>query len=70
MFNHGVLCCGASVAAAVQAVEDLETLCREHLVLEIAGRATREPALQHALWHVAGLLAGRPSSEPSVPVTP
>lgn len=56
MFNHGVLCCGTSVDAAVQAVEDLEALARAHLRQLIARRAEREPALQPALWRVTTAL--------------
>lgn len=70
MFNHGVLCCGASTAAAVQVVENLETLCREHLMRRIAGRAARDPSMQPALRRVVDLLAGRPVPEPHAPVTP
>ena len=57
MFNHGVLCCGASTSAAVQAVEDLETLARAHLTRLIAARAEREPSLRPALRRVADALA-------------
>jgi L-fuculose-phosphate aldolase len=39
MLNHGVLCCGPSPQAAVQAVEDLETLACLHLRQRIAARA-------------------------------
>lgn len=39
MLNHGVLCCGPSTEAAVQAVEDLETLACLHLRQRIAARA-------------------------------
>ncbi|WP_457334408.1 class II aldolase/adducin family protein [Rhizobacter sp. P5_C2] len=48
MLNHGVLCCGPSPEAAVQAVEDLETLACMHLRQRIAARAevdaTADPA--------------------------
>lgn len=57
MFNHGALCCGADVPAAVQAVEDLETLSRQHLLHRIAARAEREPSMQAALRRVAAALA-------------
>ena len=58
MFNHGVLCCGSSTSAAVQAVEDLETLSRAHLMRRIAARAEHNPSMQPALRRVAELLAG------------
>jgi L-fuculose-phosphate aldolase len=58
MFNHGVLCCGTSTAAALQAVEDLETLTKTLLLQSIAARAQREPFMQPALRRVADALAG------------
>jgi L-fuculose-phosphate aldolase len=58
MRNHGALCCGASTAAALQAVEDLETLSRTHLLRLIDARAEREPAMQAALRRVTDALAG------------
>jgi L-fuculose-phosphate aldolase len=60
MLNHGVLCCGASTDAAVQAVEALETLARQHLLRLMAGQALREPASQAALERVARALAPNP----------
>lgn len=70
MLNHGVLCCGVTTAAAVQAVEDLEALARARLHERIAARAAREPARRAALWRAAGLLDGHPTSEPHAPHTP
>jgi L-fuculose-phosphate aldolase len=58
MRNHGALCCGASTSAALQAVEDLETLSRTHLLRLINARAQREPAMQTALRRVSDALAG------------
>jgi L-fuculose-phosphate aldolase len=58
MLNHGALCCGTSTAAALQAVEDLETLSRMHLTQLIAARAEREPSMQPALRRVTDALAG------------
>jgi L-fuculose-phosphate aldolase len=58
MFNHGVLCCGPTADAAVQAVEDLEALARSRLLERITARAAREPARRAALQRVASLLAG------------
>src|SRR3990167_4074421 len=43
MRNHGVLCCGASVAAALLAVEQLERLAQRRLSARIAARACAEP---------------------------
>lgn len=56
MFNHGVLCCGASTATALQAVEDLEALSRALLLQAIAARSEREPFMQLALRRVADAL--------------
>jgi len=58
MRNHGALCCGASTSAALQAVEDLETVSRLHLVRLIEARAEREPAMRAALGRVTNALAG------------
>jgi L-fuculose-phosphate aldolase len=57
MLNHGVLCCGTSVAAAVQAVEALEALSRDHLLGLMARQAERHPGLKAALGRVAQALA-------------
>lgn len=57
MLNHGVLCCGRNAQAAVQAVEDLETLARQQLSRLIAARAAREPLLRQALQRVGDALA-------------
>jgi len=57
MRNHGALCCGTSTSAALQAVEDLETVSRLHLVRLIEARAEREPAMQAALRRVTDALA-------------
>ena len=58
MRNHGALCCGASTSAALQAVEDLETLSRTHLLRLINARTEREPSMQIALRRVTDALAG------------
>lgn len=57
MFNHGVLCCGATTATALQAVEDLEALSKTLLLQAIAARSEREPFMQLALRRVADALA-------------
>lgn len=57
MRNHGALCCGTSTSAALQAVEDLETVSRLHLLRLIEARAEREPALHAALRRVTDALA-------------
>lgn len=57
MLNHGVLCCGATTSAALQAVDDLETLCTSLLLQRIAARSEREPFMQAALRRVADALA-------------
>lgn len=56
MLNHGVLCCGADAGAAVQAVEALEALSRQHLLGLMARRAEREPGHAAALGRVARAL--------------
>jgi len=75
LFNHGVLCCGSTTSAAVQAVEDLEALARMQLSKRIALRATQEPARQAALRRVADVLDGHSASDtdthtPHAPYTP
>jgi L-fuculose-phosphate aldolase len=52
MRNHGVLCCGASVEEAVQAVEELEHLVYRHLSARISTRAAAEPQQAAALQRV------------------
>ncbi len=56
MRNHGVLCCGRDMETAVQAVEDLERLTRQHLLRRIAARASEEPPLAAALRNVMAAL--------------
>lgn len=46
MRNHGVICCGISVEAAVNTVDALERLARRQLATRIAARAAIDP--QHA----------------------
>lgn len=58
MLNHGVLCCGATQALAVQAVEDLESLARARLLSLIAQRARQAPQRRDALARVTELLTG------------
>nr|WP_315427196.1 class II aldolase/adducin family protein [uncultured Albidiferax sp.] len=57
MLNHGILCCGRDVEAAMQAVDDLEALARAHLEQRIASRAANLPSLQSALRRVAEAFA-------------
>jgi len=57
MLNHGVLCCGASTDAAVQAVEDLEALACMHLRQRIAARVAREPAQREVFARLDAELA-------------
>ncbi len=55
MRNHGILCCGPDSAAALQAVDELEALARDHLAERIAARiseqvrAGRQPQLQRVM---------------------
>ncbi|MFP3614493.1 class II aldolase/adducin family protein [Paraburkholderia sp. SIMBA_050] len=56
MFNHGVLCCGTTTSAAVQAVDDLETLARSHLKQLIEARAARDPRRAGLLRRIADAL--------------
>ena len=60
MFNHGALCCGVSAGAAMLAVEDLETLARQHLMRLIAARAAQEPSMHKLLQRIALTLADGP----------
>jgi len=64
MLNHGVLCCGASITAAVQAVEALEALSRHHLLGLMARQAERHPGRKAALDRVAQALAHSSPSSP------
>lgn len=52
MRNHGVLCCGSNIEAAIGAVEQLERLSRRHLRKLIAARADAEPSFAAALLDV------------------
>lgn len=63
MLNHGVLCCGPTVAAAVRSVEDLEALCRIHLAQRIQ---QRDPGHPHPHQLLAKVLSARGLSSPSV----
>ncbi|CAM3846526.1 class II aldolase/adducin family protein [Roseateles saccharophilus] len=60
MRNHGILCCGRDSAAAMQAVDDLETLARGLLAARIAARAAAEPGAAPALQRVSELLTQPP----------
>jgi len=52
MRNHGVICCGTSVDAAVKAVEQLEQLARRQLRTRISNRAALHPERAAALHRV------------------
>ncbi|HJW57064.1 MAG TPA: class II aldolase/adducin family protein [Burkholderiaceae bacterium] len=52
MRSHGVLCCGASVEAAMKTVEDLECLTRRYLSSQIHSRAIALPIQATALRRV------------------
>lgn len=56
MLNHGVMCCGASVAAALKSVNDLEALATSHLRRRMAARAAQDPSARQALDRVSNLL--------------
>lgn len=62
MRNHGILCCGASPADAMQAVEDLEALAHAHLMQRLAQHAARQPALGPALARVQAALGDGPAT--------
>jgi L-fuculose-phosphate aldolase len=70
MLNHGALCCGTGMAAALQAVENLETLAREHLQHLIATRARNDPHLREALLRVHAALMEPPTLDMTLPHTP
>lgn len=52
MLNHGVLCCGATAALAVAALDELEALAKAHLAGRIAQRAVVDSSNQNVLWRV------------------
>ncbi|ANH67018.1 class II aldolase/adducin family protein [Mitsuaria sp. 7] len=54
--NHGILCCAADSATALEAVERLETLARDLLAARIDERTRREPGLRAVLTPVRDLL--------------
>lgn len=54
--NHGILCCAADSATALEAVERLETLARDLLAARIDERARREPGQAARLTAVRDLL--------------
>ncbi|MDH0863941.1 class II aldolase/adducin family protein [Mitsuaria sp. GD03876] len=54
--NHGILCCAADSATALEAVEHLEALARDLLATRIDARTRREPALRLPLAAVRDLL--------------
>lgn len=60
MRNHGVLCCGASLEAAVGAVDALERVARQHLLRLIQQRALREPAAGESLRAVLAAMGATP----------
>lgn len=43
MRNHGVLCCGPDIDTTLGRLEDLETLCRNHLLDQINSHARSRP---------------------------
>jgi L-fuculose-phosphate aldolase len=60
MRNHGALCCGRDVTAAVRAVEALEDLAAAHLRRLIAGRADASPAQLRVLQALHAPVAPAP----------
>ncbi|MDR3367554.1 class II aldolase/adducin family protein [Rhodoferax sp.] len=52
MRNHGVLCCGASLEAAVASINALEGLARRHLAKRIAEQISTHPRRAVALHRV------------------
>jgi L-fuculose-phosphate aldolase len=56
MRNHGVLCCGADIKAAVNAVEALEKLALRHLTARITARAAADPKRTAAFHRVLAAL--------------
>ena len=57
MLNHGVLCCGTTHEAAMQAIEHLEALSKTQLLQAIQTRAVRQPQMQSILRRVTRALA-------------
>jgi len=54
--NHGILCCAADSAKALEAVERLERLARDRLAARIDERLRREPGLHARIAPVRDLL--------------
>ena len=52
MRNHGVICCGADIDAALASLDALEQLARQHLAGRIAARAGADPSRAAALRRV------------------
>jgi len=59
MRNHGILCCGRDSAAAMQAVDDLESVARTLLSERISAQASAHATTKSALLRVNDALLGR-----------
>jgi L-fuculose-phosphate aldolase len=49
MRNHGVLCCGPDIETTLDRLEDLETLCRDHLLKQIKAHTRGRPESRAAV---------------------
>ncbi|UZD97732.1 class II aldolase/adducin family protein [Pseudomonas corrugata] len=61
MRNHGVLCCGPDINTTLNRLEDLEALCRDHLLSQIKLQAQGRPESRAALARLADALASASS---------
>ncbi|MHA6788227.1 class II aldolase/adducin family protein [Pseudomonas bijieensis] len=57
MRNHGVLCCGPDIDTTLDRLEDLETLCRDHLLNRIYAQARGCPESSAAAARLIDALA-------------
>jgi L-fuculose-phosphate aldolase len=57
MRNHGVLCCGPDIETTLSRLEDLEALCRDHLLRRIETHAQGHPESRAAANRLIEALA-------------
>jgi L-fuculose-phosphate aldolase len=57
MRNHGVLCCGPDINTTLNRLEDLETLCRDHLLSRINVQTRGRPEARIAAARLIDALA-------------
>lgn len=62
--NHGIVCCGRDSTAALAAVEQLESLARDHVISRIERRMQASPQGQHSGPELTSGAADRRGSAP------